>query len=156
MKPLTRETAKKLKLGAKLRVIDAISSIIVGKALSAGQIVTFSRLRSQTGELYLTDVIPGWSWRISRFEVVGSQTPRDANGRFSSDKPAVPRTAPSILRHGSLYSVKRKRGNVVARLRKTAHEDYLVFSEHDKKPFLVRRKQVTLADADEVKQYLSK
>ena len=84
---------------------------------------------------------------------------RDAKGRFTTPKPVAKigtskRTPATVIRNGALYGVKRKRGVVIARLRKPAHEDYLVFSEHEGRPFLARKSQVSLATKDEVATYL--
>jgi len=110
-------------------------------------------LSGATQIVYLDDARHN-GWFNTRFEPVveTSRVKRDKQGRFVSNVPARPQ--PVALRNGSLYSVKRKRGAVVARLRKAAHGDWLVFSEHDKAPFLARRKQVTLANEEEVKTYL--
>lgn len=152
--PLTSTQAASLTAGTELIVLDNK----YGFPCKIGETVKFYSYRAEIDEMYVT--VKGssqplkLSWMVSRFALAPQAVQRDNRGRFKGTQPAVKRPAPSVLRPGSLYGVKRKRGVVVARLRKQAHGEWLVFSEHDKAPFLARREKVTLADDTEVKGYL--
>lgn len=163
MKTLNYTEYNKLQKGDKLTVIDNL-----GTRLAQGQTVTVDEIALGTC-IYLSGFTGAWAY--TRFALANHAKPpvtsivpvllkkpakprRDILGRFLGTTPQVVREKPTVLRNGSLYAIKRKHGTTIARLRKPAHEDYLVFSEHDKRPFLARKKQVRLADAAEVKAYL--
>lgn len=150
MQTLTEKQANLLKPGTRLKVVVDDSSL--GQLIKGG-IVTFRSWAYFPSEVFVEE--NSLSWLLSRFSFTKTQK-RDARGRFAPSKPVAqkPRQKPQALRPGSLYAVKRKRGYQIARLRSSAHKDFLVFSRHDK-PFIARREQVALADKEEVQAYLA-
>lgn len=149
--PLTFAQAQKLKPGTLLRVLDGRSM----PHTPSGSTIKFKGARTDGHQEVFVEGYSG-SWFPDRFEVLKEPQRRDARGRFAAPvtKATVKRDTPSALRPGSLYAVKRKRGYTTARLRRFAHDDFLVFSQHKGRPFIVRRKQVALANKEEVNQYL--
>ncbi len=152
------QTNKEVKIGQKVVCVNSAHN----SRLVNGQIYIVAGLRSRNNPLTTEYIqLEGYGaegfyiWRFAEAETVKQAKStknflRDQSGRFA---PKTNLAKPVILRNGSLYGVQRRNGRVIARLRKVAHEDYLVFSLRGK-AFLARKKQVTLATKDEVDEYL--
>ncbi len=153
-------------MGDKVRLIKNNAYLPADLAPYLGQELTVS-VASPAGISFAEDKIHsnmlGGAWLNYRFErvpvqvavysapVVKKAAPaRAKNGRFAS------RTqAPTILRNGSLYLVKRKNGTQVARLKVATRDSKSVVMSRHGKLFLSRPNKLTLAPQSDVDAYLA-